>query len=130
MKWLVQLYPRAWRHQYEKEFTALLEEVDVSFLTILDVVLGACDAHYQQWKIAKQLRRTMLVIVIGIVLGIAGLYLTEMITISTLLNSDFFNTLTHMLAMAVPVFGLIGMILHLFLGIKGIKLLKEVRDSL
>jgi hypothetical protein len=43
--WLVQLYPTSWRSRYEAEFSALLEECMNSPLVVLDVVMGAIDAH-------------------------------------------------------------------------------------
>jgi hypothetical protein len=43
--WLVQLYPRAWRQRYGEEFEALLERCLHSPLDVLDILLGALDAH-------------------------------------------------------------------------------------
>lgn len=45
MRWLVRLYPRAWRERYEDEFSALLDECGASPGVILDVILGALDAR-------------------------------------------------------------------------------------
>ena len=45
MKWLVRLYPRAWRQRYGGEFVALLAQQRLSPRIILDIVLGALDAH-------------------------------------------------------------------------------------
>src|SRR5262249_17230650 len=42
---LLRLYPRAWRERYEEEFLALLEQTDSSPLDLVDVALGALDAH-------------------------------------------------------------------------------------
>ena len=131
MKWLVRLYPQVWRRQYEEEFSRLLEEYDASFIVILDVVLGACDAHYQQWQMRRRLRSNALIIMIGVVLIALGLTfaLAESMPIPVV-NSLSLHALMPTLALMIPVFSLIAMMLHLFLGITGIKLLKEVRDSL
>jgi hypothetical protein len=43
--WLVQLYPRPWRDRYGDEFEALLEQCLRSPLDVLDIFLGALDAH-------------------------------------------------------------------------------------
>jgi hypothetical protein len=43
--WLTRLYPRSWRMRYEEEFTALLEQCLHSPLDVLDILLGALDAH-------------------------------------------------------------------------------------
>ena len=131
MKWLVSLYPRAWRRQYEKEFAQLLEEVDVSFITILDVVLGACDAHCQQWQRGRQLQSKTR-IGIGAIVGTVGLLLLLGETAPTIvaISSHHFHTLEQTLALAIPIFGSIAMMLHLWLAITGLKLLREVRDNL
>ncbi len=44
-RWLLYLYPQAWRARYEEEFLALLEACPLSPWTIWDVCLGAIDAH-------------------------------------------------------------------------------------
>lgn len=43
--WLTRLYPRAWRQRYGDEFTALLEQHQLSFWDILDIIQCACEAH-------------------------------------------------------------------------------------
>lgn len=45
-KWLVRLYPRAWRRRYEAEFLALLEQQALTARDILDIVRGSLDAHW------------------------------------------------------------------------------------
>ena len=45
MKWLVWLYPRAWRRRYGDEFEALLEQRALTPAAALDVIRGAVDAH-------------------------------------------------------------------------------------
>lgn len=45
MRWLIRLYPAAWRARYGEEFTALLEEQPVTPVVALDVLLGALDAR-------------------------------------------------------------------------------------
>ena len=45
LTWLLRLYPRAWRRRYEAEFVALLEHHPTSPRLILDIILGAVDAH-------------------------------------------------------------------------------------
>jgi hypothetical protein len=43
--WLVGLYPSAWRRRYADEFEALLEQCLHTPLDVLDILLGAIDAH-------------------------------------------------------------------------------------
>jgi hypothetical protein len=42
---LVRLYPAAWRGRYGEEFAALLEERPLGPFDVVDIVLGALDAH-------------------------------------------------------------------------------------
>jgi hypothetical protein len=57
------LYPRAWRLRYHQEMWDLLEQYPVTVWTVVDVLLGAGDAHFhQQWlpqevlSMAQQIR--------------------------------------------------------------------------
>ncbi|HLJ81809.1 MAG TPA: hypothetical protein VKT52_10010 [Ktedonobacterales bacterium] len=43
--WLLRLYPLEWRARYGEEFAALLEDYQVSPLSLWDVLLGALDAR-------------------------------------------------------------------------------------
>jgi DNA-binding PadR family transcriptional regulator len=49
--WIVKLYPRKWRERYEIEMLALLEEHQITFLTVFDLLFGVVDArldpHYR-----------------------------------------------------------------------------------
>lgn len=49
--WIVKLYPRAWQERYEIEMMALLEEHQITFLTVCDLLFGVVDArldpHYR-----------------------------------------------------------------------------------
>lgn len=44
-RWLVALYPDAWRERYEEEFLALLEQCPLSLMSLIDVMVSALDAH-------------------------------------------------------------------------------------
>lgn len=44
-RWLLRLYPPAWRARYGEEFAALLEEGPLTGRAIVDVLLGAVDAR-------------------------------------------------------------------------------------
>lgn len=76
--WLTSLYPRAWRDRYATEFDALLEQCLHSPLDIVDVFLGAVDAHLQllngenvSWRMMNMLNklRTTLLIVFAAYIG-------------------------------------------------------------
>lgn len=43
--WLLRLYPHTWRERYGEEFEALLEECPLSFMSLLDILMGALDAR-------------------------------------------------------------------------------------
>jgi hypothetical protein len=45
MRWLLNLYPLAWRNRYEEEILAVLEEHKVTPRTIIDLLIGALDAN-------------------------------------------------------------------------------------
>jgi hypothetical protein len=44
-KWLLILYPRAWRNRYGTEFVAVLEQHRITLRTLLDIVMGAMKAR-------------------------------------------------------------------------------------
>lgn len=46
-RFLVRLYPAAWRERYGEEFLALLEDRPVGPFDVADVVLGAIDARFR-----------------------------------------------------------------------------------
>ncbi len=43
--WLLRLYPADWRVRYGEEFAALLDDYPLTLFGLLDVLLGALDAH-------------------------------------------------------------------------------------
>jgi len=45
MRWLLRLYPAAWRERYGEEFGAVLDSQHASVGLVLDVISGAIDAH-------------------------------------------------------------------------------------
>ncbi|MFN7972837.1 MAG: hypothetical protein U0166_10890 [Acidobacteriota bacterium] len=47
MKWLLNLYPKAWRERYGAEMGALLEERPGSIALAVDLIAGAIDARMQ-----------------------------------------------------------------------------------
>ncbi len=87
--WLTRLYPRTWRIRYEAEFTALLEQCLNSPLDVLDILLGALDAHLLllsgeslNWRIMNMLNkiRTAVLLVFAAYIGfvVAGMALNGM----------------------------------------------------
>lgn len=46
MKWLIRLYPKKWRQRYEDEFLDILENRDMSFRELIDVIINAMDARF------------------------------------------------------------------------------------
>lgn len=44
MKWLLRVYPPAWRQRYQEEMLALLEEHQITWRTRVDLLLSALDA--------------------------------------------------------------------------------------
>jgi hypothetical protein len=78
--WLVRLYPRPWRDRYGDEFEALLEACLHSPLDVLDILLGALDAHLgfpfeTDWRVMNKinkLRTAILFVFVGYIGFILG----------------------------------------------------------
>src|SRR5690349_3385725 len=98
-RWLLCLYPQAWRARYEEEFLALLEACPLSLWTIWDVCLGAIDARLHLETVTGRMfpfmnrLRTTAVIVFCAYIGfvVAGLgfgKLVEYDDFQELLNSN------------------------------------------
>ena len=74
---LISFYPRTWRERYGDEFAALLEDSGIGPRTILDVLLGAFDAHIRQRasdRAAARAHNALIVggkVTVGTILGIA-----------------------------------------------------------
>ncbi len=86
--WLVRLYPSEWRERYGAEFEALLEECLHSPLDLLDIFLGAVDAHlgtfseanWRLWNMVNKLRTTLLIVFTAyIAFVIAGMSLVGLV---------------------------------------------------
>jgi hypothetical protein len=88
--WLIRLYPPAWRERYAEEFDTLLEQCLHSPLDVLDVVLGALDAHLQllngenvNWRLMNMINklRTTILIVFAAYIGfiVAGMALVGLL---------------------------------------------------
>src|SRR5512136_1099657 len=84
--WLMRLYPRPWRDRYAVEFDAMLEQCLHSPLDVVDIMLGALDAHLQllngenvNWRLMNMLNklRTTILIVFASYIGfvVAGMAL-------------------------------------------------------
>jgi hypothetical protein len=43
--WVLNFYPHRWRERYQEEMLAVLEQHTISLVTLLDLLLGALDAH-------------------------------------------------------------------------------------
>jgi len=46
MKWILELYPLAWRQRYQEEMLALLEQHQVTWRTVVDLLWGAVEARF------------------------------------------------------------------------------------
>ncbi len=88
--WLVHLYPRSWRERYAEEFEALLEQCLGSPLDVVDIILGALDAHLQllngdqvSWRWLNMLNklRTTILMVFAAYIGyiVAGMALVGLV---------------------------------------------------
>ena len=50
MRWLLRLYPRAWRTLYGEEFGAVLDQQAPSLPAVIDIAHGALDAHLHSYQ--------------------------------------------------------------------------------
>ncbi len=73
MRFLLKLYPQAWRERYEEEMLAVLMEHKITPATVVDLLIGAFDAHLNDNGFAKgarfmrnQLRSGLINILIGV----------------------------------------------------------------
>src|SRR5215467_9711033 len=57
--WLLRLYPRRWRGQYEMEVQALLEEHEIHLRTLVDLLIGALDARLDPTYVQERSALTM-----------------------------------------------------------------------
>ena len=55
IRWLLNLYPRAWRERYGDEVASVLAEHHVTAWTALDLLLGAFDAHLHRDLLPERL---------------------------------------------------------------------------
>ena len=53
---LARLYPRQWRVRYGKEFGALLEDANLTWRDLLDVIIGALRMQMKAWNTARDLK--------------------------------------------------------------------------
>src|SRR5687767_805872 len=58
-------YPRAWRERYGDEFAALLQDMGIGPMTVVDVLSGALDAHVRQRASHRTAARAQDALIIG-----------------------------------------------------------------
>ncbi|QBD76265.1 hypothetical protein EPA93_09685 [Ktedonosporobacter rubrisoli] len=79
--WILRCYPSAWRERYGQEMLALLEQHAITPLTLLDLGLGALDAHltggYHRFSISsiffKNMRTTTITLLTAVALFVFAL---------------------------------------------------------
>jgi hypothetical protein len=120
--WLVSLYPRAWRERYGDEFELLLEDCLHSPLDVLDILLGALDAHFEvpyetNWRLinmVNKLRTTVLLVFTAyIVFIIAGFSFNGLIDDSefALMRSNAALNIPYTAVEAGAVIGLLAIVI-------------------
>jgi hypothetical protein len=94
--WLTRLYPRPWRDRYAEEFDALLEQCLHTPWDVVDILLGALDAHLQllngddvNWRLMNMINklRTAILVVFTAYIGfiVAGMGLVGLLDDSPVL---------------------------------------------
>ena len=106
-KYVLRLYPRAWRERYEEEVLAMLEERPTSLLDNIDLFFGALDAHlhphlgttgmplYERIKLMlSHLRRSLLLIFCAYSgFALAGLAFQKLTEYDDFMNAAHTNTI-------------------------------------
>lgn len=85
--WLLRLYPSGWRDRYGDEFEALLEDYPLTPFALVDVLVGALDAHIEpldaNGRIVRMLNRprrgAIVIFCAYIAFVLAGLSFNQMI---------------------------------------------------
>jgi len=117
--WLVRLYPRSWRERYGDEFEILLEECLHSPLDVLDIFLGAMDAHFElpyetNWRLMNminKLRTTILFVFAAyIAFIVAGFSLTGLMDDSQLVPLTKSNPTLSVSYTAIEIGAVIGLL--------------------
>ena len=108
-RWLLYLYPQAWRARYAEEFLALLEACPLSLWTIWDVCLGAIDARLhletvtgRMFPFMNRLRTTSVIVFCAyIAFVVAGLGFGKMVE-----YDDFQELLNNNTGVAISYYAL------------------------
>jgi hypothetical protein len=105
--WLLRLYPRAWRDRYEDEFAALLEQCPFSWGDLLDIIVGAIDAHMHpcfplQGGIAFMILRLRGAMIMGFCASIS--FFVAGIAFEETTHEPYFVTLTAYLPRFYPAY--------------------------
>ncbi len=119
LRWVLRLYPRAWRRRYEAELLALLEQQPATLRTLLDLLWSAGEAHVDAtraedhmlvalWK-DRTVRHTGLLV--GLALGVVQVtyaLLNNLANPDAQLNSILNYALTAELLLGPALAGFIG----------------------
>lgn len=119
---------------------ALLEERGLILTDVLDIILGALDAHLQQWRSTfwtmREARpgilfglRTIQIGPVLLAITVAAVAVAAIVyfALGPANPTSFWTPLATAAAVAI---GLAAATVHIMLGLAGIKLLKEIRDTL
>jgi hypothetical protein len=117
-RWLVRLYPSAWRERYGAELEDLLDTQPDSPRVIVDVLLGAVDAHVHPelgpaaatphgvlWVLTCRPTRTMWFITAGLLLVMVGLAMLRRTFGFNLVLDFFYFGLIGVMPMAISTVG-------------------------
>jgi len=114
--WLLRLYPRAWRDRYEDEFAALLEQCPFWLGDLLDIIVGAIDAHPHpcvplQGGIALLIQRLRGAMILGLCASIS--FFGAGVTFEETAHNDYFVALTAYLPRFYPVYPVFSLVIDI-----------------
>jgi len=116
VKWLIRLYPKAWRERYQDEFEVVVGEGNLRFRDVFDIIGGVMDAHIAGVKVMLARRKSRMntkKLLGGVVLGagvVAG-------AVAGLVSPNVDMSVSHRAgslwspsaAVAAPAFGVTGL---------------------
>lgn len=136
MSWLRFLYPRRWWARYGEEFLALVEERGLTASDLMDIVLGALDAHI--CDISCRLRAGHLLSYLLFLVGASALTLFvrlgrwegTRIEVSMPLIQSLGSERMPFVTLLAILFGLFCTVYYLSLTVTALRMLHDIQNEL
>lgn len=112
MKWLIYLYPKAWRKRYGDEFLALLEEQPTTVWDIFDTLRGALDARITFYRKANMnpLKTPSILGILAAIIGVIFLVIAFPLAVIDEGAGEFFLMIAALPILTVATYSLHQMV--------------------